>query len=404
MAPPRGPQAHRAGEADGVPRDHPRRHRAGRRRVAATSTRPGRRPGEPSHRRPALRLPGVRGVLAQDPPGPVGRSGAVARACASWSSGSASAWRSSPPATGTCPRCSPPTPPSPPRSCRSTTSASPAAATSTPPAPRSARTSRCSPRARARDLRVRLEGQPFAVATVETKPYTSKPKPPFITSTLQQVGGSRLRMSSRQVMSVAQRLYEEGYITYMRTDSTTLSETALAEARKVIEATYGTDYLPDAPRSYAKKSKNAQEAHEAIRPVGRHLAQPRAAPRRAVRRPPPPVRADLAAHARVADARRPRQHGHRPHRRHGDRLRGLASEGSRPGRSPPSGRRRAARSRSRAGRPSTATAATTTPTRRTTRPRPSSPRSPRARPSRRPRSRPPATPPSRPPATPRPPW
>jgi DNA topoisomerase-1 len=120
----------------------------------------------------------------------------------------------------------------------------------------------------ARDLRVRLEGQPFSVATVETKPYTSKPKPPFITSTLQQVGGSRLRMSSRQVMSVAQRLYEEGYITYMRTDSTTLSDTALDEARKVIEATYGKDYLPEAPRSYAKKSKNAQEAHEAIRPSG----------------------------------------------------------------------------------------------------------------------------------------
>ena len=81
--------------------------------------------------------------------------------------------------------------------------------------------------AAARDLVARLEGRPFSVASVETKPYTSKPKPPFITSTLQQVGGSRLRMSSRQVMSVAQRLYEEGYITYMRTDSTTLSETAL---------------------------------------------------------------------------------------------------------------------------------------------------------------------------------
>ena len=120
----------------------------------------------------------------------------------------------------------------------------------------------------ARSLKVRLEGQPFSVASVETKPYTSKPKPPFITSTLQQVGGSRLRMSSRQVMSVAQRLYEEGYITYMRTDSTTLSETAITAARQVIERTYGSDYLPDAPRSYAKKSKNAQEAHEAIRPSG----------------------------------------------------------------------------------------------------------------------------------------
>jgi DNA topoisomerase-1 len=120
----------------------------------------------------------------------------------------------------------------------------------------------------ARDLAARIEGRPFSVSSVETKPYTSKPKPPFITSTLQQVGGSRLRMSSRQVMSVAQRLYEEGYITYMRTDSTTLSETAISAARKAIEATYGRDYLTDGPRTYTKKSKNAQEAHEAIRPAG----------------------------------------------------------------------------------------------------------------------------------------
>jgi DNA topoisomerase-1 len=120
----------------------------------------------------------------------------------------------------------------------------------------------------ARDLAARLEGRPFSVTSVETKPYTSRPKPPFITSTLQQVGGSRLRMSSRQVMSVAQRLYEEGYITYMRTDSTTLSDTALTAARAAIEATYGRDYLPEQPRTYATKSKNAQEAHEAIRPAG----------------------------------------------------------------------------------------------------------------------------------------
>jgi DNA topoisomerase-1 len=120
----------------------------------------------------------------------------------------------------------------------------------------------------ARDLATRLEGRPFTVSSLETKPYTSKPKPPFITSTLQQVGGSRLRMSSRQVMSVAQRLYEEGYITYMRTDSTTLSDTAITAARQVIEATYGREYLTDGPRTYTKKAKNAQEAHEAIRPAG----------------------------------------------------------------------------------------------------------------------------------------
>jgi DNA topoisomerase-1 len=126
----------------------------------------------------------------------------------------------------------------------------------------------------ARDLAARLEGRPFTVTSVETKPYTSKPKAPFITSTLQQVGGSRLRMSSRQVMSVAQRLYEEGYITYMRTDSTTLSDTALAAARAAIESTYGRDYLPEQPRTYATKSKNAQEAHEAIRPAGETWRSP----------------------------------------------------------------------------------------------------------------------------------
>ncbi len=121
---------------------------------------------------------------------------------------------------------------------------------------------------RAQRLKAGLVDRPFAVTSVETKPYTSRPKPPFITSTLQQVGGSRLRMSSRQVMSIAQGLYEDGYITYMRTDSTTLSDTAIRAARQVIERQFGEEYLTDGPRTYAKKSKNAQEAHEAIRPAG----------------------------------------------------------------------------------------------------------------------------------------
>jgi DNA topoisomerase I len=126
----------------------------------------------------------------------------------------------------------------------------------------------------ARGLAARLENRPFTVTSVETRPYTSKPKPPFITSTLQQVGGSRLRMSSRQVMSVAQGLYERGYITYMRTDSTTLSATAISAARSSIEQKFGREYLTDAPRTYAKKSKNAQEAHEAIRPAGDSFRSP----------------------------------------------------------------------------------------------------------------------------------
>jgi DNA topoisomerase-1 len=120
----------------------------------------------------------------------------------------------------------------------------------------------------AQQLKDGLHERPFTVSSVETKPYTSRPKPPFITSTLQQVGGSRLRMSSRQVMSIAQGLYEDGYITYMRTDSTTLSSTAIAAARQVIERQFGREYLTDAPRTYTKKAKNAQEAHEAIRPAG----------------------------------------------------------------------------------------------------------------------------------------
>jgi DNA topoisomerase-1 len=126
----------------------------------------------------------------------------------------------------------------------------------------------------ARSLATRLDVSDFSVTSVETKPYTSKPKAPFTTSTLQQVAGSRLRMSSGQVMRVAQGLYERGYITYMRTDSTTLSATALAAARSQIAERFGADHLPDAPRSYAKKAKGAQEAHEAIRPAGESFRAP----------------------------------------------------------------------------------------------------------------------------------
>jgi DNA topoisomerase-1 len=109
---------------------------------------------------------------------------------------------------------------------------------------------------------------PFTVAAVEEKPYRSSPKPPFITSTLQQEGGRKLGMTSRQVMRTAQGLYERGYITYMRTDSTTLSAEALSAARAQVSELYGTSFLPEAPRVYRRKVKNAQEAHEAIRPSG----------------------------------------------------------------------------------------------------------------------------------------
>ncbi len=119
-----------------------------------------------------------------------------------------------------------------------------------------------------RSLVERLTEAPFAVRSVEDKPYTRKPYAPFMTSTLQQEGGRKLRFSAQRVMQTAQRLYENGHITYMRTDSTNLSETAIQAARQQARDLYGPEYVPDAPRTYAKKVKNAQEAHEAIRPSG----------------------------------------------------------------------------------------------------------------------------------------
>ena len=128
--------------------------------------------------------------------------------------------------------------------------------------------------ARARALVERLSSAVFSVRSVEEKPYRRSPYAPFMTSTLQQEAGRKLRFSSQRAMSVAQRLYENGYITYMRTDSTALSETALTAARAQVVELYGRDYLPDAPRLYNKKVKNAQEAHEAIRPAGEVFRTP----------------------------------------------------------------------------------------------------------------------------------
>ncbi len=119
-----------------------------------------------------------------------------------------------------------------------------------------------------------LQSADFAVRSVETKPYRRRPAPPFMTSTLQQEAGRKLRLSSAQTMRAAQALYDQGYITYMRTDSTTLSETALEAARSEITKQYGNEFLPDAPRQYTRKVKNAQEAHEAIRPAGDSFKAP----------------------------------------------------------------------------------------------------------------------------------
>jgi DNA topoisomerase-1 len=120
----------------------------------------------------------------------------------------------------------------------------------------------------ARGLAERLDGASFAVRSVEQKPYSRKPSAPFMTSTLQQDASRKLRFTAQTTMRVAQRLYENGYITYMRTDSTTLSESALKAARAQATELYGAEYVPDKPRSYERKVKNAQEAHEAIRPSG----------------------------------------------------------------------------------------------------------------------------------------
>ncbi|GAA1848474.1 type I DNA topoisomerase [Myceligenerans crystallogenes] len=113
-----------------------------------------------------------------------------------------------------------------------------------------------------------LDGAGFRVNSLETKPYTRRPAAPFTTSTLQQEAGRKLRMSSRQTMRTAQALYENGYITYMRTDSPALSKEATDAARAQARELYGADYVPGKPRVYQSKSKGAQEAHEAIRPAG----------------------------------------------------------------------------------------------------------------------------------------
>jgi DNA topoisomerase-1 len=113
-----------------------------------------------------------------------------------------------------------------------------------------------------------LVGQEFSVTAVTERPYRRSPAAPFMTSTLQQEAGRKLRFSSQRAMQVAQRLYEQGWITYMRTDSTTLSDEALSAARSQATALYGTEYVPPNPRRYERKVKNAQEAHEAIRPAG----------------------------------------------------------------------------------------------------------------------------------------
>lgn len=122
--------------------------------------------------------------------------------------------------------------------------------------------------AQANQLVTRLSQAKFQVTKVEVKPYTRSPAPPFTTSTLQQEANRKLGFTARRTMTAAQSLYENGYITYMRTDSTTLAKEAVDAARNLVQGEYGQEFLPDSPRTYVSKVKNAQEAHEAIRPAG----------------------------------------------------------------------------------------------------------------------------------------
>ncbi len=127
----------------------------------------------------------------------------------------------------------------------------------------------------AQELLDKLEGLPWNVQTIRTRQYTTSPKAPFITSTLQQEASRKIGLSASQTMSIAQRLYESGKITYMRTDSVNLSKQALAAAKKAATEQFGDEYVSDEPRIYTSKSKGAQEAHEAIRPAGEEFVDPK---------------------------------------------------------------------------------------------------------------------------------
>ncbi len=124
----------------------------------------------------------------------------------------------------------------------------------------------------AQSLRTALDNAQFRIASAEEKPFTRSPTPPFTTSTLQQEGHRKLRFDAKRTMRAAQRLYENGFITYMRTDSVALSSEAIRLTREAVTKTYGASFLPDTPRTYKTKVKNAQEAHEAIRPAGAAIA------------------------------------------------------------------------------------------------------------------------------------
>ena len=190
---------------------------------------------------------------------------------------------------------------------------------------------------RARSLAAELDGRPFAVRNVDEKPYTRRPAAPFRTSTLQQEASRKLRFSAQTTMRLAQRLYEAGHITYMRTDSVTLSTAALNAARAHAAREYGAETVPEKPRLYERAVANAQEAHEAIRPAGDVFRTPKQLAGEVSRDELALYELDLQADDRLADEGRERpdrldrprrddrgRSGRRvPRERHGDHLPGL---------------------------------------------------------------------------------
>ena len=308
LAPRRGAEAEGARPADGLPRDHEAGDRARARRDPRDRRPARRRAGDPPHPRPALRLRGLARALAEGDEGPLGRAASSRSRPGSSSSASASGSSSAPPSTGTSSatfdpgalRCAPG------RGRRPPGRAGPRLR---PQRRRSRPTDavQLDEERRALPRRGARRRSSFTVRSVERKPYTRRPAAPFMTSTLQQEASRKLRFSAQHTMRVAQRLYENGYITYMRTDSTSLSESAIAAARDQARTLYGADSVPAEPRHYNRKVKNAQEAHEAIRPAGDSFRPPDAVRARGRARRGRALRPDLEAHGRLADGRRPRR-------------------------------------------------------------------------------------------------
>ena len=267
MAPGRGAEAEGSRPPHGLPRDHARGDRAGARGHARHRPAPRRRAGDPAHPRPAVRLRGLARSLEEGHARALGGKGAVRRDATRRPARARADRLRLRRLLGHRGQLRPRLVRCPPRVRRRTACRT---------GPR-LRTGRDAPRRGARPARrdrVRAGSRSGSrmrrsrSGRSEEKPYRRRPAAPFRTATLQQEASRKLRFSAQTTMRVAQRLYESGHITYMRTDSTTLSESALAAARAQVRELFGDDYVPEKPRAYGRAVANAQEAHEAIRPAG----------------------------------------------------------------------------------------------------------------------------------------